>query len=69
MSALVLEDLVTRQIRFFRAYFFDETKEDGGKRLKLVQLGMAVNKSKMTESHLLKFRSVIKMDPRTKKIY
>ena len=67
MSAIVLEDLVTRQLRFLRAYY--DEKVEGERRLKLVQLGVLVNNSKMTESPLLKFRSVAKIDPSTQKRY
>ena len=64
MSAFVLEDIVTRQIRFLRAYFAGKVR-----RLKLVQLGVLVNATGLTRSKLLKYRAVAKTDPETKKCY
>ena len=65
MSAFVIEDVKTRQVRFLRAYYSDK----GDKKFKLVQLGVLVNSSKMSESPLLKYRAVNKTDPVTKKHY
>ena len=58
MSAFVLEDIITRQIRFLRAYYENETHT-----LKLVQLGVITNSSTMKPSRLLKYRAVAKKEP------
>lgn len=42
MSALVLEDVNTRQLRFLRAYY-TELEEGSKRRFKLVQLGVMPN--------------------------
>ena len=65
MSAIVLEDMVTHQVRFLRAYY----NEAKGKRLKLVQLGIYVNSTQLTKSPLLKYRSMAKIEPSTGKHY
>ena len=64
MSALVLEDKQTRQIRFLRCVF--TVKEEVGT-LKLVQLGVMVDYKEELRSPLLKYRSVAKYDPSSKK--
>ena len=67
LSALVLEDLKTRQIRFLRA-FYTELKEEGKglkRKFKLVQLGVMPNHTSMSVSPLVKYRSVAKEDPVT----
>ena len=65
-TSIVLETLNTRQIRFVRV----EPKEKiNVKHLKFVQLGVLVNHSPMTISKLLKYRSVCKYNPVTKKKY
>ena len=66
MSAVVIEDLISRQIRFLRCAYYPV---DGKKRLKLVQLGLQLNKTMTRPSKLLKLRSVSKVDPKTKKTY
>ena len=66
MSAIVLEDLHTRQLRFLRVFFEDI---DGKDRLSVVQLGVLVSGSALAASPLLKFRSVAKVDPKTGKHY
>ena len=59
MSAIVLEDVNTRQIRFLRAYYSEE--EAGQKRrFKLVQLGVMPNHTNFSPSRLLKYRSIAK---------
>ena len=64
VSSLVLEKLSNRQIRFVRV----EPNEQK-QRLKFVQLGVIVNHSKLTPSKLLKYRSVSKINEKTKKKY
>ena len=58
MSAFVLEDMITHQIRFLRAYYENESQT-----LKLVQLGVLVNSTKMKPAKLLKYRAVAKKEP------
>ena len=60
MSAIVLEDTITRQIRFLRPYYVNE---ENRQKLKLVQLGVLVNSTKLQKSKLLKYRAVAKTDP------
>ena len=61
MTAVVLEDLQTRQIRFLRAHYSD-SKMENKKQLKLLQLGILVSLSKKMPSKLIKYRSVVKFD-------
>ena len=80
MSALVLEDLVSRQIRFLRTCLYSEEETDSdtdqktansdrNKKLKLVQLGVYTNATHFITSPLLKYRAVSKIDPVTGKYY
>ena len=80
MSALVLEDLVSRPIRFLRTCLYSEEETDSdtdqktahsdrNKKLKLVQLGIFVNGTNFATSPLLKYRAVSKIDPETGKNY
>ena len=66
MSAIVLEDLETRQIRFLRA-FYSETGTQ--RKINLVQLGVMITKTNMSVSPLIKYRSVAKYDENLKKHY
>ena len=66
MSAFVLEDIVSRQIRFLRANF---QKKDNIHKLKLIQLGVFVNATKLQPSKLMKYRAVSKIDKKTGKGY
>ena len=66
MSALVLEDVNTRQLRFLRAYY-TELEEGSKRRFKLVQLGVMPNQTQFSVSPLVKYRSVAKTDPKGKK--
>ena len=66
MSAFVLEDIVSRQIRFLRANF---QKIDNIHKLKLIQLGVFVNATKLQPSKLMKYRAVSKTDKKTGKRY
>lgn len=75
MSALVLEDIETRQIRFLRCIYNDDRDSQNGssssayqRRLKLVQLGVMVSEP-LSVSKLIKYRSVVKVDPLTQKHY
>jgi len=68
MSALVLEELTSRQVRFLRAEFV-EREDKSGTNLSLVQLGAMVSGTELQKSELVKYRSVSHMDPRTKKFY
>ena len=61
----MIEDLASRQIRFLRAYYPDAQE----RKMKLVQLGVMVSKTTMTNSPLVKYRSVAKTDPYTGKGY
>ena len=61
-SAVVLEDLRSRQVRFLR---IDFAPRDGRRRLKFVQLGLQINLSELAVSPLLKYRSVSKRNPKT----
>lgn len=70
LSALVIEDKITRQVRFLRIYYNNEETENGrSRKFKLVQLGVFVNNSDLTVSPLLKYRSVAKIDKSTGKSY
>ena len=68
MSALVLEELTSRQVRFLRAEFV-EREDKSGTNLSLVQLGAMVSGTELQKSELVKYRSVSHMDPRTNKFY
>lgn len=68
MSALVLEELTSRHVRFLRAEFV-EREDKSGTNLSLVQLGAMVSGTGLQKSELVKYRSVSHMDPRTKKFY
>ena len=60
-TAIVMEELSNHAIRFLRADY--SMKQDGsGRKLELFQLGSVVSKSGLTESPLLKFRSVSRRD-------
>ena len=63
MSCLVMEDRRDRKVRFMRTYL--STNADGvTDGIKLVQLGLMVNKSKIEppdNSPMFKYRSVMKM--------
>ena len=76
MSAVVVEHKETKQVRFLRVYYYeededvDDSKEDGiTRRLKIVQLGVMPNFTKMAVSPVLKFRSIVKYDSKTDKYY
>ena len=79
MSAIVVEHKETKQVRFLRVYYSensdkddiaDDIKEDGfTRRLKIVQLGVMPNFTKMAVSPVIKYRSVVKKDPKTEKFY
>ena len=48
----------------------DDSREDGiTRRLKIVQLGVMPNFTKMAVSPVLKFRSIVKYDTKTDKHY
>ena len=64
ICSVVLEDKLTRQIRFLRI-----DNDHVNNRLKFVQLGILVNHSRMTISPLLKYRSIGKVEDRSGKRY
>lgn len=66
-SALVVENLKDRQVHFLRIDY--KRQQDGNMNLKLIQLGILVNKSKEEKSPVLKYRGVTKIDPKTKMSY
>lgn len=70
MSAFVLEDLKTRQIRYLRAYYEEITEgEEVIRKINLVQLGVMITKTNMSVSPLIKFRCVVKFDQKLQKHY
>ena len=72
-SAVVVESLIDRQLHFLRIsqkHEDDNNSSPGGKiKLKLVQLGLLINKSKVEKTPVLKYRAVAKFDPKTQKSY
>ena len=60
LSCVILEDIRNRQLRFLR---IDVNTVDGKNQIKLIQLGLMVNHSELEVSPLLKYRSVVKIDP------
>ena len=69
MSCIVLEHLLTREITFLRVDVPSQNDDGVGLKLKFFQLGIIVNKPNLSRSPLLKYRSVAKFDPVTKKHY
>ena len=70
-DAIVLENILTRQVRYVRVYY-EENEDDNGnvtRRLKLVQLGVMPTKSSKRPSPCIKHRSVAKKDPKTGNLY
>ena len=45
LSALVIEDIVTRQVRFLRIFYQGDEGQSNKRQFKLVQLGVFVNSS------------------------
>ena len=64
LTALVLEDLDTRQIHFMRIYY-----EPDVNKLKLIQLGVLVSNTNLVRSPLIRYRGVEKTDSKTGKKY
>lgn len=72
MSAIVLECLKTRQIRFLRTTYSENLDNLGletNRKLKLVQLGVMITETIMEVSPLVKYRSVAKYDAKLDKHY
>lgn len=70
MSAIVLEHMIHRTIRFLRIEFSEEEKNGSVEaKLDLVQLGVFANETDQTKSKLLKYRSAAKYDKISKRHY